>query len=147
MMPDKLVYRIDIRATPQQVWQAITDPEWTRRYFHETSIRSTWQVGAPVYYDMPDGSLASEGTVVEYDPPRRLSLTMRFTFDEKLAAEPPSRVTYELEPKGDITVLTLVHDQVPKYTSEMVKDGWIGVIEGLARVLVPDQVPAVTRAA
>jgi uncharacterized protein YndB with AHSA1/START domain len=145
MTSDRLLYRIEIHATPDRVWQAITDPEWTRKYFHETSIRSSWKIGSPVYYDMPDGSLASEGTLLEYDPPHRLVMTMRFTFDETLGKEPPSRVTYELEPRGDTTVLTLIHDQIPPYTREMVKDGWIGIIEGLARVLAPDDEPAVSR--
>ena len=145
MTSDRLVYRIQIRSTPEQVWQAITDPEWTKKYFYETAIRSSWKVGAPVYYDMPDGTLASEGTVLEYDPPRRLSLTMRFTFDENLSKERPSRVTYELEPRGNATLLTLIHDQIPPHTMEMVKDGWIGIIEGLAKVLVPEEEPAVAR--
>ena len=145
MTSDRLVYRIEIRSTPERVWRAITDPEWTKKYFFETAIRSTWQVGSPVYYDNPDGTSASEGTVLEYDPPRRLVLTMRFTFDEKLAGEPPSRVTYELEPRSDTTVLTLIHDQVPPYTRAVVKDGWIGVIEGLARVVAPDDEPAISR--
>lgn len=31
-------YQIYLAATPAQVWTAITDPEWTRQYFHGTSF-------------------------------------------------------------------------------------------------------------
>jgi len=35
------VYRIVIKATPQQIWDAITLPEFTRRYFHGAAITVT----------------------------------------------------------------------------------------------------------
>jgi uncharacterized protein YndB with AHSA1/START domain len=34
------VYQIYIAATPEQVWSAITESEWTRRYFHTTEFVS-----------------------------------------------------------------------------------------------------------
>ena len=46
MKPDQ-VYELWIRTTPERLWEAITSPEWTRRYFHKTRIESTWKAGSP----------------------------------------------------------------------------------------------------
>ena len=42
------VYSVFIRATPEQVWDAITKPEFTTRYFYGTKIDSTFEPGAPL---------------------------------------------------------------------------------------------------
>ncbi len=39
------VYRVWIEATPERIWQAITDPEWNRRY----------GFGAPGEYELRPG--------------------------------------------------------------------------------------------
>ena len=43
-------YRLFIKATPEQVWQGITDPDFTERYFHETRFTSTLEPGSGVRY-------------------------------------------------------------------------------------------------
>jgi hypothetical protein len=35
------VYRLFIRATPEEIWDAITKPEFTERYFYGSRITST----------------------------------------------------------------------------------------------------------
>ena len=61
------VYEIFVKASPRRVWQAITDPDYTRRYFHRTAIESTFEPGAGYRYVMPDGSGAVDGTIEEVD--------------------------------------------------------------------------------
>ena len=56
------IFRIHVRASADQVWQAITDPAFTERYFHHTTIESAWEVGAGVRYLMPDGPGGSRGS-------------------------------------------------------------------------------------
>jgi uncharacterized protein YndB with AHSA1/START domain len=112
------VYRVYIKATPQAVWDAITTPEWSRRYgyggdvdyelrpggrYRAYSSREMRAHGAP--------ELAIDGEVVEVDPPRRLVQTWRMLMDEAMIAEGFTRLTYEIEPMdGGVTRLTLVHD-------------------------------------
>ena len=84
----RLLYQIDLDVPPDEVWHAITDPEWTRRFFHDTAVHTTWRVGAPISYDLPDGTPAIAGRVVEYSPPRRFVMTARFLFDDRATAEP-----------------------------------------------------------
>ena len=75
------VFQTHIRATPEAVWQALTDPAFTRRYFHDTAFESTLRAGAGFRYVLPDGTDAVDGVVEEIDPPRRLVMTWRVLYD------------------------------------------------------------------
>ena len=37
------VFQIYIRCTPEQPWDGITSGAPTKRYFHDTTIESTWE--------------------------------------------------------------------------------------------------------
>jgi uncharacterized protein YndB with AHSA1/START domain len=82
------VYQIVIRATPQQVWDAITQPEFTRQYFHGARVNTTAEAGTSIRYYSPDGDLWGDDKVLESDPPHRLVVTWRSLWDADLAAEP-----------------------------------------------------------
>ena len=133
------VYSVFIRATPEQVWDGITKPEFTTRYFHGTRIESTFEPGAPYLSIAGDGDQTLvDGEVLESDPPRMLKHTWRALYDPETASEPFSRVTWEIEPQeGGVTKLTVVHDQLeaaPK-TAESVAGGWSYVLSGLKTLL------------
>ena len=113
-----------IRTTPERLWAALTEPAFTRRYW-DTVITSDWATGAPMTWGRDDGLVVAdpEQVVLEADPPRRLSYTWHtftpewaasYGVDEerraRIAAEPRSRVTFELEPDGPVVKLTVVHD-------------------------------------
>jgi uncharacterized protein YndB with AHSA1/START domain len=133
------VYAVFIRATPEQVWDAITKPEFTSRYFYGSVIDSTWEPGSPYLGRSADGSQQFvDGEVLEANPPRLLRHTWRSLWDEASASEPYSRVTWEIEPQeGGVTKLTVVHDRLeasPK-TAESVAGGWSYVLSGLKTLL------------
>jgi uncharacterized protein YndB with AHSA1/START domain/DNA-binding transcriptional ArsR family regulator len=137
------VYQVFIRATPEQVWQAITLPEFTARYFYGSRVETTGAAGTPIRHYAPDGTtLWGDDSILESDPPRRLVHTWRSLYDPELAAEPPSRVTWEIESQpGGVTRLTVVHDQLessPK-TAEHVSGGWSFIISGLKTLLETGQ--------
>ena len=69
------VYSSFIRASIETVWDALTNPELTVRYFYGTIVDCEWRVGASMTYRYPDGRLASTGEVLAIDPPRRLECT------------------------------------------------------------------------
>jgi len=133
------VHQLFIKATPEQIWDAITKPEFTTRYFFGSAIDSTFEPGAALNGWSGDRQrLLVDGEVLESDPPRLLSHTWRALYDEETAAERHSRVTWEIEPQdGGITKLTVVHDeleQAPK-TAENVAGGWMYVLSGLKTLL------------
>jgi uncharacterized protein YndB with AHSA1/START domain len=132
------VYAVFIRATPEQVWDAITKPAFTERYFH--GVRIEVRDGRR-YSAMRD--IAWEEEVLEEDPPRRLVHRWVSYYDDEMAAEEPSRVTWEIEPQEDgTTLLTLVHDQLegaPKTAEGVSGTGWMYVLSGLKTLLETGQ--------
>lgn len=130
------VYQLVIKATPEQIWEAITTPEFTAKYFYGARIENT----AERHHSLgPDGSDWGDGPVFEFDPPRRLSHEWRSIYDPDLAAENPSRVTWEIEPQENGTcLLTVVHDQLeesPKTAQSVSGVGWMTVLSGLKTLL------------
>ncbi len=130
------VYRIVIKATAQQIWDAITLPEFSRRYFHGAAITIT-----PDAYRSfgPDGSVWGQSSVLEFDPPRRLVHGWRSMYDPAMASEGESRVTWEISPADDGTcLLTVVHDRLedaPITRSSVAGAGWMGVLSALKTLL------------
>ena len=94
------IYHVFIRATAEEIWEAITRPEHTVRYFYGARIDTTAQERVN---RGPDGSDWGTEAVLEFDPPRRLVHEWRSGYDEELAAEPASRVTWEISPRDDGT--------------------------------------------
>ena len=134
------VYQIFIKASPPRIWEAITTPEFTARYFHQ----ARHQVTAERYLSHgPDGETWGDGPVFEFDPPRKLVHEWRSLYDAHLAAEEPSRVTWEIEPQDDGTcLLTVVHDRLegaPKTAASVSGPGWMHVLSGLKTLLETGQ--------
>ena len=126
------VFESYIRATPDKVWEALTDPAFTARYFFGLAVQAGWEPGSTYSYDSPAGP-SIEGTLVEVDPPRRLVMTFRMLFDADAAAEAPSQVTWELTPVGDVVRVTCVHGDLAfsPATWRITADGWNVVLNGL----------------
>ena len=152
MRKPEFVYTTYIRTTQERLWQALTDPAFTRRYWG-ISYESDWRTGSAltVVLDGKDAKIADPAQVVlESDPPRRLRYTWH-TFtpewaaaygigDEQLArfaAEPRSRVTFDLEPVGEMVKLTVVHDGFDQGSAvlEEVTQGWPRILAGLKTLL------------
>jgi uncharacterized protein YndB with AHSA1/START domain/DNA-binding transcriptional ArsR family regulator len=130
------VFQVYIRTTPDQLWQAITEPSFTTRYFRRSRVESGWQPGERMSYWI-DGDVVVDGQVLELEPPRRLVTTWSFRRDPELRADPPSRVTWEIEPVGDTCRLTLVHDDFPVETNtfKAVGSGWPMILSSLKSLL------------
>jgi uncharacterized protein YndB with AHSA1/START domain len=129
------VYSVFIKATPEQIWDAITKPEFTEKYFFGSRITIT-----PDSYESldADGADLVTGSIVEFEPPRRLVQSWHALFDPEMALEDESRVTWEIEAKdGGTSLLRVVHDQLegaPK-TAASVAGGWMWVLSGLKTLL------------
>ena len=115
------VYHVFIRATAEEIWAAITRPELTPRYFHGVTIEITPSGRSHIG---PRGEAWDADAVLEFDPPRRLVHEWRSQYDEELAAEPVSRVTWEIVPQdGGTCLVTLTHDRLeasPKTAEDVV---------------------------
>ena len=130
------VYQVFIKATPEAIWDAITKPEFTERYFHKARIENSSDGHRS---RGPDGSVWADEPTYEFDPPRRLVHGWRSLYDPDLAGEEPSRVTWEIEPQeGGYCLLTVTHDQLdgaPKTSESVAGVGWMMVLSGLKTLL------------
>ncbi|MBA9003242.1 ArsR/SmtB family transcription factor [Thermomonospora cellulosilytica] len=146
------VYTTYIRTTPERLWQALIDPEFTRRYWGGTALRSDWRAGSPVLWQMrPGEEFRDLGQVVlESDPYRLLSYTWHHFQPEhaemfgwtrekfaEYAAEPRSKVTFELEPAGEAVRLTVIHDgfEPGSMMLQAVSQGWPALLSSLKTLL------------
>ena len=128
------VYTVYIRAPREKVWEAITRPEFTRRYFFGSQPQTTWKPGDRLLWTEANTERELvDGEVIEYDRPRRLVHSWIVKYDEDLTPEGPSRVTWELEETEGVTKLTAIHDDFAKGSKvyENVAGGWPLVLSGL----------------
>jgi len=140
------VFQVYIRTTPELLWQAITDPDFTSRYFHQSRVTSTWKEGENLSYFIGD-ELVVDGVVLQAEPPHRLVQTWSFRRNPQLREDPPSRVTWEIEPVGETCRLTLVHDDFPTETPtyKSVGSGWPLVLSSLKSLLETGEPLSVSR--
>ncbi|MBI3791001.1 MAG: SRPBCC domain-containing protein [Gemmatimonadetes bacterium] len=112
------VYRIFIRATPQAIWDAITQPEWTQKWGY--GLRDEYELRPGGAYrghastsmqQMGMTGVIVDGEVIESAPPRKLVITWRMAINPQLKAEGFTRLTYEIEEgRGGVSRLSVYHD-------------------------------------
>jgi len=131
------VYVSYVATTVEKLWQALTDGEFTRRYWGGRRIESDWQVGSPVKHVREDGGVDWQGEVLQSERPRLLSYTFHMLISEQHRGERPSRVTFDLQPMGLVVKLTLTHDdfESEKTTFETTRHGWPAIMSSLKSLL------------
>lgn len=141
MSGPKHVYEVFIRTTPEKLWNAITTPEMTKQYFYGTAVQSDWKVGSSVRHMGPNGQVNLDGKVLEAVPGKRLVTTFAAVHDPASAKDRPSRVTWEIQPLGEVCKLTLTHDDFDGITKtyESTGPGWNPVLSGLKTLLETGQ--------
>jgi uncharacterized protein YndB with AHSA1/START domain/biotin operon repressor len=125
------VFEIFIRTTPERLWQAITDPETRARFQFGARVESDWSEGSAYRVSHAGAGGLIEGENLEVDPPRKLVQTYRAIWDDDIAAQGTSRVTWEIEPVGDSCRLLVRHDQLPADADEHLYGGWPMLLSGL----------------
>ena len=150
MTKPEFVYVTYIRTTPEELWRGLTEPAFTRRYWGLT-FDTDWQPGSAMTWEKPGVAQDDpEQVVLEADPYRRLaygwhaytpewnrSIGMSDEVRDAIAAEPRSRVSFDLEPQGELVKLTVVHDNFEDGSrmAEMVSGGWPKVLSSLKTLL------------
>jgi DNA-binding transcriptional ArsR family regulator/uncharacterized protein YndB with AHSA1/START domain len=144
------VYTTYIHTTPEQLWQALTEPAFTERYWGLT-FDTDWKAGSTMAWEQWGVTIADpEQIVLESQPYRRLSYSWHtFTPEladsldltdearERIASERRSKVTFDIEPFGELVKLTVVHDDVDPdgLAASMVSNGWPRVLSSLKTLL------------
>ena len=146
----EFVYTTYIRTTPERLWQALTDPAFTSRWWQAT-FDTDWKVGSTMTWNNHGVVIADpEQVILEADPYRRLAYTWhtftpelneRLQFGDelfaKLSGERRSRVAFDIEEAGELVKLTVIHDDFePGSTAAtMVRNGWPVFLSSLKTLL------------
>lgn len=147
------IYRIFIKATPQAIWDAITKPEFTKRWGY--GLREEYDLRPGGHYRghaseemvaMGMSGVIVDGEVIESDPPNKLVVTWRMAIDPRLAEEGFTRLTWEIvEGRGGVSRLSVIHDVTgrPGHGAMIAGDrqgpgeggGWLWILSDLKSML------------
>jgi len=130
---------IYIHATTEEVWNGLTNPEITSRYwFHE--FVTDWEPGSDWAQKQlgPEGNVVVGGQILECERPNTLVLT----WSPPNSDEEPSKVSFEISPveewpHGPWQGVQLVHSELEP-DSEMLHSisfGWPAIMSGLKSVI------------
>ena len=147
------MYRAYIKAAPEIIWDALTKPDWTKRYGYAPLVEYELRPGGAFRahanegmkaFGMPD--VVIDGQVLEADAPHKLVQTWRMLMDPAMAAEGFTRLTYEIDPvRGGVSRLTVTHDlsHAPTVSAFVAGEsessgaggGWNEIMSGLKTLL------------
>jgi uncharacterized protein YndB with AHSA1/START domain len=129
----RFTYVMYVLTTPENIWNALIDPNMTEKYWKHVNI-SDWQPGSRWEHRRAgkEEVLVLVGKVIEFSPPRRLVLSWAYPIDEA-REERQSRVAIEIEPIDKAVRLTVTHDQLDPDSKMLydITEGWPKVISSL----------------
>jgi uncharacterized protein YndB with AHSA1/START domain len=134
----KTAYVTYIAATPEKIWQALIDPAFTAHYFFGRTVEIEPKQGGSFILRMPDGRVDVQGRVIEYDPPRKLSVTWHVEWIEEFRKLPACLVTYEIAQAGEAVRLTMTESyswDVPDAILAGGRMGWPAILSSLKSLL------------
>jgi uncharacterized protein YndB with AHSA1/START domain len=143
-MPDstkfepKTVYVTYIAASPEQVWQALIDPQFTKQYFFGFAVEIESRSGGRFRMLWPDGRVHITGEVVEWSPPRRLSVTWLVEGMKDFGELPECVVSYDIALSGQAVKLTISESHswdVPRDVLKGGEMGWPKILSSLKSLL------------
>jgi uncharacterized protein YndB with AHSA1/START domain len=132
---DTAVFEIYIKATPERIWEAITDPEQRAKYSFGVRVDSEWTTGSTYRAGAPGGFVISEGENLLVERPRLLVQSFTALWSDDVKAQGSTRVTWEIEQVGDSCRLTVVHDRLPESANAELYGGWPMILSGLKTLL------------
>ncbi len=141
MMSDPYTARVStlIRAPISRVWQALTDPDLIQQYLFGTRTNTDWQVGHPITWqgEWQGKTYEDKGTVLQVVPERLIETT----YWSSMAGLPDrpenyKKVTYELKPENDGTLLSLTQDNNTSIEDKTHSEqNWQMVLDGLKKLV------------
>jgi uncharacterized protein YndB with AHSA1/START domain len=136
MSKPEFVYVTYIETTPEKLWEALTNSEFTKQYWFDTEVRSDWKVGSP-FALVTSGETTDTGEILEADRPRRLSYTFKHELMEEMRKEPATKVVFTIEPYGDLVKLTVTHEGFVEGSKLLdgISRGWPAILSGLKSLL------------
>ena len=135
-MSNAFVYVTYIRTTPEQLWEALIEPEFHQQYFLGAQMQSDWKQGSAWKMVYADGRVTDSGEILEIDPSRRLVIKWRNEFMPEVKADGYTTCTFVIKQEGDMMKLAVTHAaDGPHKLLEHVGNGWPLVLSSLKSLL------------
>lgn len=130
-----------IGTTPEKLWEALTNKDYTEEYWFGRKIQSDWKEGAPVTFHDEEDILTDQGVLVNYEPCQRLSYTFLWVEDHTEREQQP-KVTFTLQPMKETVKLTLKHEYLlptdfydENSGFQGINNGWPAILSNLKSLL------------
>ena len=130
MSKPEFVYTTYIKTTEDKLWRALTDGEFTHKYWMDCTLTSDWKAGSRMTME--------RGGEVKNDCK---SYSWQSVFDPDMKKERPSKVTYLIKQHGEIVKFTVIHEgfAAGSKTLPSVAFGWPMVLASLKSILETGQ--------
>ncbi|WP_282937269.1 SRPBCC domain-containing protein [Paenibacillus sp. RC67] len=122
------VYVTYIATTPEKLWEALTNGEFTQKYWFGRKVQSDWKEGSSVTFLIKDGTVAAQGVVLKSQPYQHLSYTFTWAEDQTVR-EKSTKVTFELQPMNSNVKLSLKHEELLPTDFRSEHTGFAGINE------------------
>ena len=133
-MTDRIEVSTDIKASPAQVWKALTAPEIIKTYMMGAMVKTDWEIGHPITWSgtYQGNAYEDKGVVKAFEPNRHLSMT-HWSPLSPLPDRPANyhTVSYDLKPHGGTTTVTLTQENLTGTSEDQAKRNWLPVLKGL----------------
>ncbi|HVP35927.1 MAG TPA: SRPBCC domain-containing protein [Terriglobales bacterium] len=129
-------YTLYIKTTPEQLWTALTNPEFTQQYWWGRRLESDWKIGSEINALYEGNKLDWKGKILISQPHTKPSYSFHLEEKPELKMDEPSIVTIEIEPAGkSILKLDLRHERLSHKGYEDVSDGWPALLSSMKSLL------------
>jgi uncharacterized protein YndB with AHSA1/START domain len=141
MAKNQLMLRktLSIKAPASKVWEALTTPEWIKKYLFGTETISDWKVGSPIIFrgTWEGKEYKDKGTILKFEKEKVFQYNYWSSFSSLPdLPENYSVLTFELSPRGSSTELLLTQDNIADETAlEHSSKNWDGVLGGMKELL------------
>lgn len=130
---------IEIKVSPEKVWEGLTNPEIVREYFFGTELETTWEAGKPLYFrgEWEGKKYEDKGTVLKNQKPELL----QYNYWSSMSGTPDApenyvTVTYHLEKLDSGTKLTITQSPVKNEESlNHSQENWLMIMQNLKKIL------------
>jgi uncharacterized protein YndB with AHSA1/START domain len=127
----------DIQATPDQVWDALTDPARISAYMFGTKVKTTWKPGDTITWsgEYEGRKYEDHGEILEVEPAHHLKVTHFSPLSgQKDVPENYHTVTYDLQERAGQTHVTLQQDNNGSAEeAEHSRKNWEMMLDGLKK--------------
>jgi len=141
-MKDHIVKKeITIKAEPSVVWDALTNPEKTKKYFFNCEVFSDWKEGSSITFKgrmflvIP---IKLRGRILKAEPGKLLQYTLKNSGDKSASSTVTDKLTYQ-NGKTTLSVTDDVGeggDAEGRYKKSV--KGWEKVLKGLKEMIEED---------